>query len=222
MTELITLILDEAGPDNQFIHEGECVIVSSARFPNPADSNIVGFYGVRVKFREFPSPPSVKLYPCDLIGPQKDDDTPGWSYVINYSTNFPGHPASWSFYLLSTDGPVQRLSNLVAVPVSQPGQQYLPIPAGGAPDANRVWVSDGVGYSGHWVDPSVASGADKTFSEDFAASTMVTVEHNLGKKPAVMVVDSAGDEMDVPFTYVDLNTLVLHLKSATGGTVTCN
>lgn len=219
MTDLIKVILDEGGPDKNLVRKGYCQIIPSMRFPDTTDGLIVGRITADAFFDRSSEAPYVMLLPCDLVGPQTDDG-PGWNYLIKYSTDFPGRPQTWAFNLLSTNGSEQKLSDLATVPVARPGQQYIPIPSGSAPDVNQIWISDGNGYTGHWG--SLDSGTDKNYTQDFTVSTMVSVPHNLGKKPAVSVVDSAGDEMDVPFTYVDDNNLTLYLKSATGGTVTCN
>ena len=48
-------------------------------------------------------------------------------------------------------------------------------------------------------------------------STEWTVEHNLNKYPAVTVVDSAGNEVEGLYNYVDLNTVVLTFSVAFAG-----
>lgn len=48
------------------------------------------------------------------------------------------------------------------------------------------------------------------------------VTHNLGKYPAVTVVDTAGDEVIGDVSYDSVNQLTVTFSSATGGTVYCN
>ena len=42
---------------------------------------------------------------------------------------------------------------------------------------------------------------DSHYSQDFTFATSVHVEHNLGKRPAVTIIDSAGDEVVVDVTH---------------------
>ena len=64
--------------------------------------------------------------------------------------------------------------------------------------------------------------ADKNHTEDFAPARSVTITHNLGKKPSVTVIDSAGDRVDCGVSYPSLNVVTLQFSAVMGGTVTCN
>lgn len=75
-------------------------------------------------------------------------------------------------------------------------------------------------YDTAWVDVG-AIGGDKSFSQTFNAAT-VTVNHNLGKYPAVSVIDSAGDEVEGVVDHVTMNTLTLSFSAPFSGTVICN
>ena len=63
---------------------------------------------------------------------------------------------------------------------------------------------------------------DKYFRMDFGVSTSVTVNHNLSKRPAVTVVDSAGDEVVVDVQHVNDNQLILSIVGGFSGSVFCN
>ena len=49
------------------------------------------------------------------------------------------------------------------------------------------------------------------------ASTSWTVTHNLGKKPAVMVVDSAGTVFQAEINYINDNQIIINLNAPTTG-----
>lgn len=50
-----------------------------------------------------------------------------------------------------------------------------------------------------------------------AASASWSVNHNLGKKPSVMIVDSADSVLHGEIEYTDLNNLVINLSAPTSG-----
>lgn len=66
-----------------------------------------------------------------------------------------------------------------------------------------------------------ASG-DKNYVKNFTASAEVTVDHNLGKYPSIVIFDSAGDEVEGAVEHISLNQLILRFSSAFTGIVTCN
>lgn len=53
-------------------------------------------------------------------------------------------------------------------------------------------------------------------------SALWVVEHNLGKYPAVTVVDSAQTELEADVAFIDLNNLTITFSGPTGGTATMN
>tara|TARA_Y100001937_G_C7116156_1_gene330220 strand:+ start:1360 stop:2082 length:723 start_codon:yes stop_codon:yes gene_type:complete len=68
-----------------------------------------------------------------------------------------------------------------------------------------------------------ASGGDKNYTEVFGAPlTTWTVNHNLGKKPAVSCIDTSGNEVYGIVDYINDNQVTISFSAATGGTVTCN
>lgn len=144
MTALkVTLILDEGNAELGYLTGGRASIAPSARLPGPADNLIVGQAPVTADFTA-DGPPQVELVGTDQVGPQPD----GWLYTITYYW-VPGSPKPWSFYLRYADGPVQRLSQLAAVPVAQPGQQYVPWPDTPPQDGQVLgWDGSRTG----WVD----------------------------------------------------------------------
>lgn len=63
---------------------------------------------------------------------------------------------------------------------------------------------------------------DKTYSMNFINSDMITVTHNLGKYPAVSVINSANDEVEGDVEYININTLIVRFIGSFSGRVTCN
>jgi hypothetical protein len=67
--------------------------------------------------------------------------------------------------------------------------------------------------------PGAAAGS---FSQPFTNQSSVTVNHNLGKKPAVTVIDSAGDECEGQVTHNSANQLTVVFSSSFTGTILCS
>ena len=63
---------------------------------------------------------------------------------------------------------------------------------------------------------------DKNFSTSFATQSTINVNHGLGKRPAVTILDTAGDEVVGSVNHVDLNNLIITLSAPTSGVITCN
>jgi len=61
-----------------------------------------------------------------------------------------------------------------------------------------------------------------TKEQDFVNTTSVTVNHNLGRFPAVTVVDSAGTEYEVNVIHLDINNLTVTLNRPMSGRIFCN
>lgn len=53
-------------------------------------------------------------------------------------------------------------------------------------------------------------------------ATVWTVDHNLGRHPAVTVLDSAGAQVEVDVDHVTTNRVVLILSYAVSGTADCS
>ncbi|WP_439946502.1 hypothetical protein [Streptomyces sp. BBFR109] len=69
---------------------------------------------------------------------------------------------------------------------------------------------------------AAAGSFDKTFVQAFTNSASVTVNHGLNKYPAVMVINSADDEVIGDIHYADLNTVVVTFSASFSGRVLCN
>lgn len=93
------------------------------------------------------------------------------------------------------------------------GHQGLPGPQG---------PSGPPGAPGPKGDPGDSGSALSTFTQAFTGQASVTVAHNLGRYPSVVVVDTAGDEVYGDVHYDTMNQLTVVFSSATGGTVYCN
>ena len=68
-----------------------------------------------------------------------------------------------------------------------------------------------------------ASGAgDAHFEQSFAATSSVTVTHDLGKKPAVTITDTAGDEVFGDIQHITDNQFIVTFSANTTGDIFCN
>lgn len=89
-------------------------------------------------------------------------------------------------------------------------------------DANSDFQVITVGEQG---PPGVQGpiGEDKNYThyQGLASSTW-TITHNLAKRPAVTVVDSAGDEVEGGLQYLSENVLILTFSAAFSGTAYLN
>lgn len=65
------------------------------------------------------------------------------------------------------------------------------------------------------------SGADLSYSQAFNASVVV-VNHNLGKKPSVVVTSSANEVVEGDIVHNSINQLTLTFNGSFVGTVFCN
>lgn len=94
-------------------------------------------------------------------------------------------------------------------PAGAPGPQGDPGPPGAA------------GATG--PQGTAGAGGDLNFehSQSPAASTWVVV-HNLGKRPSVTVIDSAGDEVEGHLAYDSANQLTLTFSASFSGTAYLN
>lgn len=63
---------------------------------------------------------------------------------------------------------------------------------------------------------------DLHFVQQFTSLATVPCNHQLGKKPAVTVIDSAGDEVEGEVEHVSINDLVVRFSAATSGQVILN
>lgn len=79
------------------------------------------------------------------------------------------------------------------------------------------------GPAGPQGPPGPGGGSDAHYRHDqVTASTTWTVVHNLGKRPAVQVFDSAGDEAEGLLRHVTLDECVIEFSAPFSGTVICN
>lgn len=97
-------------------------------------------------------------------------------------------------------------------------------PAGARGADGRQGIDGAPGPAGPPGPPGPAgSGGDLNYTHDqMTASALWTVTHNLGKHPAVVVIDSAGDAVEGHVTYVDGNSLTLTFSSAFAGVAYLN
>lgn len=71
--------------------------------------------------------------------------------------------------------------------------------------------------------PPGPSGADLTYEHSqLVASDTWTINHQLGKHPAITVVDSGGNVVTGDITYNDINTAIVSFSVPFGGNAYCN
>lgn len=63
---------------------------------------------------------------------------------------------------------------------------------------------------------------DAFFSQAFDTQDTITVTHNLGKQPSVVVVDTAGTVFLAGVQYVNDNVCIVTMNAPTTGTIYCN
>ena len=69
-----------------------------------------------------------------------------------------------------------------------------------------------------WLDVALADSADKDYThQQVAPSNVWTIEHNLNKKPSVIVMDSANTEILGSINYVDNNNLTITFSAGFSG-----
>jgi len=98
------------------------------------------------------------------------------------------------------------------------GKDGVGVPTGGLP--GQLLVKLGIDdYETAWA---TITGTDKYYIQNFLSSSIVLVEHNLLKYPAVTVHDSAGDEVVGDIEHLSVNALRITFSAAFSGTITCN
>lgn len=88
--------------------------------------------------------------------------------------------------------------------------------------AEAVHTHDDRYYTESEVDAKIAAAKDTHYTTSFTNLATVTVAHNLGKRPAITVMDSAGTEIEGEVIHDTLNQVTLKFSSSFSGTVTCN
>lgn len=63
---------------------------------------------------------------------------------------------------------------------------------------------------------------DKHFEQTFSPTDFLSVIHDLGKLPAVTIIDSAGTEVVGDVYHINNNQLTVSFTAAFGGKVICN
>ena len=92
------------------------------------------------------------------------------------------------------------------------------VPTGGLP--GEMLVKKGLDdFDTEWA---IVTGRDKYYVQSFNVSSIVTVNHNLAKYPAITVHDSSGDEVEGTTTHIDINTSIIVFSAPFSGIVTCN
>lgn len=104
-------------------------------------------------------------------------------------------------------------------PPPPPAPPLIPKPT--LADAGKILVASAGGTRYELAASDVAGDAHYPHTQSVAAATW-TIPHNLGKFPAVTVVDSAGTEVVGDVTHPDENTVVVSFTAAFAGRAYCN
>ena len=108
------------------------------------------------------------------------------------------------------------------VPDDEPGSTGAPGPPG-PPGADGLPGPPGAdGLPGPPGPPGAGTPGSEHVHIQGVPSAVWDVEHNLGKHPAVTVVDSAHTELEADVIFLDLNHLTITFSGPTGGTATMN
>lgn len=109
----------------------------------------------------------------------------------------------FDFYIAEAEAQISRLQSSLAEAATQ----------GGLTAAEQEILDDAQTS----VPPTDATGDLHFVHTQIAASTVWTINHNLGKRPSVMVVDSGDNEVVGDVHYVDANNLTISFTTAFGG-----
>lgn len=90
-------------------------------------------------------------------------------------------------------------------------------------DGSIVVISEPAEIEVVTVGEQGPSGSTNThYEQAFTAQSTVTVLHGLGHRPAVTIVDSAGDEVEAEVVHNSNSQLTLLFSANFSGTVLCN
>lgn len=74
---------------------------------------------------------------------------------------------------------------------------------------------------GYLRGPAGTSGGGLTYTQSSPAPTW-TINHNLGYRPSVEVLDAGGSEVDAEVQHISLNTTIVSFNVATAGSARLN
>ena len=122
------------------------------------------------------------------------------------------------------------MSDDIKVVISQKGTipVYTSTRVGGMPDIEHDDTLQGNGTSALPLGLSadileeIKRGGDTFVFEFDASQTSWTIQHNLGKKPSVTVVDSADNVITCEREYIDFNSVKISFNAAFKGTAYLN
>jgi hypothetical protein len=133
-------------------------------------------------------------------------------------------PGEWKTALkaeLEKDPPILGWATLGGGtgPTGPAGPPGPGVPTGGA-TGTVLTKTSAADYATGWATPA---GSDKNYVHNqVTAAPNWTVVHNLGKYPAISVVDTGGNMIIPDVTYVDVNTVALAFAGATSGKAYAN
>lgn len=84
------------------------------------------------------------------------------------------------------------------------------------------WLIDPDTASPLFVRPTAPGGDDANFVYDFTNQSTLNFLHNLGKLPAVTIIDSTGDEVDGEVIHDSVNEITINFSASFSGSVILN
>lgn len=68
----------------------------------------------------------------------------------------------------------------------------------------------------------ITAASSGVYEQTFTSQTTVTVTHNLGYRPAITVIDTAGDVCEGTINHIDNNNANVTFSASFSGTIICN
>lgn len=68
----------------------------------------------------------------------------------------------------------------------------------------------------------LSGGSDKNYEQEFSDASLLEITHGLNKRPAITVIDSAGDEVEGDYSYPSLNVVNISFSAPFSGKVILN
>lgn len=112
----------------------------------------------------------------------------------------------------------EPVTTVVQVGYAQPsGGGGIPgVTVTGTPSSGQVLTATS-SSAAHWQAPGASSG----FTQAFTSQSVVTVTHNLGRFPAVSVIDTADDVCVGDVLHLSVNAVRLTFSAPFSGTAIC-
>lgn len=175
-----------------------------------ADGSAYDLTGASVRFEVRRSATSADV--IDKTVTNHSDPTAGLTSIVLTESDTALAIRAWQFVFTLASGSDSVRSNI----------GYLVVTNNAVTTSTVVVMLDSGAGSVDLTLGGNGSGGDKYFRQDFTVTDTLAVHHDLNKRPAVTVVDSAGDEVIVDIQYLDDNVIILDLAGGFAGSVYCN